>query len=260
MTGSAASGVAAWLRFLEEDSDTGIRAALFRTSGGGEPLGFCFTRIDRHDPSLGLSGKVLQRAVPSLAGSLLRSLFPPPVLILGLAGEIPDGACIDDVPIGRPCRRIEPTGTRPGPVRSGWVDSGIHVRCWATEEPGKESCARRLLDEIMERNDPPGAVGAGRRCPGRSVLGRAGPGTDGCFRAGDSRHPPPAADPPWVSERPVVHPYGPRDRFPAARPHIGEAAVGRSGCSACRPQPKYPAVALGRRVDALPEGGRSDAG
>ena len=154
MTGSAASGVAAWLRFLEEDSDTGIRAALFRTSGGGEPLGFCFTRIDRHDPSLGLSGKVLQRAVPSLAGSLLRSLFPPPVLILGLAGEIPDGACIDDVPIGRPCRRIEPTGTRPGPVRSGWVDSGIHVRCWATEEPGKESCARRLLDEIMERNDP----------------------------------------------------------------------------------------------------------
>ena len=154
MTGNAPSGVAGWLRFLEEDGDNGIRAALFRTSGGGEPLGFCFTRIDRHDRSLGQPGDILLRAVPSLVGSLLRSVFPPPVLILGLADEIPDGACMTYVPIGRPCRRIEPADTRADPARDGWVDRGIHVRCWATEEPGRESSARRLLEELMERDDP----------------------------------------------------------------------------------------------------------
>ena len=154
MTGNAPSGGAAWLRFLEEEGGTGVRAALFRTSGGGEPLGFCFTRIDRHDRSLGQPGTVLQRAVPSLAGSLLRSVFPPPALILGLAGEIPNGACIGDVPIGRPCRRIEPTGAHAGPVRGGWLGRGLHIRCWTTEASGGESRAHRLLDEILGRDDP----------------------------------------------------------------------------------------------------------
>ena len=154
MTGSAPSGGAAWLRFLEEEGGTGVRAALFRTSGGGEPLGFCFTRVGRHDRSLGQSGTVLQRAVPSLAGSLLRSVFPPPVLILGLAGEIPDGTRIDGVPIGEPWRRIEPAGARADSVRGGWFDSGIRLRCWTTEAPGGEHRAQRLLDEILERDDP----------------------------------------------------------------------------------------------------------
>ena len=40
---------AAWFRFIEEPGGRGIRAALFETSGEGEPLSFCFTRIDRND-------------------------------------------------------------------------------------------------------------------------------------------------------------------------------------------------------------------
>ena len=204
MIGSAPSGGAAWLRFLEEDGGTGIRAALFLTSGSGEPSGFCFTRLDRRDRSPGPSGTFLQRAVTSLAGSLLRSVVPPPVLVLGWAAEIPDGTRIDDVSIGRLWRPVEPTGARAGPVRNGWVDRctfpsrsagadtgcagpvrngwvdrctlpsgsagadtgcadpvrggwfdrGFPVRCWAAEAPGGESCARRLLDGIMARDDP----------------------------------------------------------------------------------------------------------
>ena len=154
MTGSAPSGEAAWLRYLEEDDGTGVRAALFLASGGGEPSGFCFTRLDRRDWSPGPSGTIQQRAVSSLAGSLLRSVAPPPVLILGVAGEIPDGTRIDDVSIGRLWRSVEPTGARADPVRGSRFDRGFQVRCWAAEAPGGESRARRLLDEILERDDP----------------------------------------------------------------------------------------------------------
>ena len=154
MTGSAPSRRAAWLRFLEEDGGTGIRAALFLTSGGSEPSGFCFTRLDRRDRSLGQSGTVLERAVSSLAGALLRSVVPPPVLILGLAGEIPDRTRIDDVSIGQPWRRIEPTGARADSVRGGGFDKGAHLRFWTSEASGGESRAGRLLDEVLGRDDP----------------------------------------------------------------------------------------------------------
>ncbi len=175
MTGSPPSGRVAWLRFLEEDGGAGIRAALFLTSGGGEPEGFCFTRLDRRDWSLGPSETIRQRAVSSLAGSLLRAVAPPPALVLGLAAEIPGGTRIDDVSIGRLWCAIEPTGARTDPARSGradrctlpsgsagsdtgrgggWSDRGFQVRCWAAEAPGGESCAHRLLDGITERDDP----------------------------------------------------------------------------------------------------------
>ena len=46
------SDAAVWLRFIEEEDGRGIRAALFETSGQGDPLAFCVGRVDRRDPFL----------------------------------------------------------------------------------------------------------------------------------------------------------------------------------------------------------------
>ena len=61
----------AWLRFVEEEDGKGIRAALFHTSLQGEPLGFCFTRVSRGEPSE-RTGAVRPNPRSYLAKSLFR--------------------------------------------------------------------------------------------------------------------------------------------------------------------------------------------
>ena len=101
-------GAIAWLRFVEETNGKGIRAALFQTSTQGEPLSFCFTRMDARDPSLGQSVNGRLTALPALAKSLFRATSISPALILGLADEIPARMFADDLQVKLPSCLVRP--------------------------------------------------------------------------------------------------------------------------------------------------------
>ena len=79
----------AWLRFDEEEAGGGIRAALLQTSGDGEPLAFCFARVDLRDPSIRNAEDPRNAALNALAGALFRAADPPPPA-LALDDELPD--------------------------------------------------------------------------------------------------------------------------------------------------------------------------
>ena len=95
----------AWLRFDEEEAGGGIRAALFQTSGDGEPTAFCFARIDLRDPSIRNAENPRNAALSALAGALFRAADPPPPPALALADELPDSLSGGARPLP-PMRRV----------------------------------------------------------------------------------------------------------------------------------------------------------
>ena len=145
----AGSPAAAWLRVVEEDGGAGVRAALFLTSDGGEPVGFCFTRRARNESASGPSA-VAPGDFASLAGSLLRAAVPPPVLVLRPASEAASGFPQDGA-FGLPWGCVEPAGVK-GDLGGGDGTSGDAVE-WS-REPDNGSAARRLFDEICRRTGP----------------------------------------------------------------------------------------------------------
>ena len=148
LTGDVSSGAVAWLRFVEERGGQGVRAALLQTSGGGEPLGFSFTRIDRDDSAIRRPVRARCAAMETLAATLMRAASPAPALVLGLASEVPIEALAGGLPVELPFCLFRPAGARADATACS-VEA-----LWATAEPHGESTARRLFDEIVERDDP----------------------------------------------------------------------------------------------------------
>ena len=138
-------GTIAWLRFVEETDGKGIQAALFQTSTQGEPLSFCFTRMDARDPSLGQSVNGRLTALPALAKSLFRATSISPALILGVADEIPARALTDHLRVGLPACL---TGT------ADWANGHRPNLDWVTKQPHEAPDARRILDEVMGKDNP----------------------------------------------------------------------------------------------------------
>ena len=129
---------AAWLRFVEEEDGTGIRAALFESSGSGEPLTFCFTRVSRNDPSLKGPGIPRLNALSGLTLTLCRASAGSPALALGKADELPEGLFTSSIRVGAPFCRVGD-------------DGNLH---WPAGKPHQQSGLKRLLDEMLERPDP----------------------------------------------------------------------------------------------------------
>ena len=140
-TEGAHSGGVAWLRFVEEEGGKGTRAALFQTSGQGEPLDFCFTRMDQHE-STRQRGIVRPSVLSSLAQPLFQAAASSPMLVLTLIDEVPFGAFTDHIRVRLPFCRIQ--------SRAGALPQLI----WETGQPDGESGARRLLAEVMEQGNP----------------------------------------------------------------------------------------------------------
>ena len=157
LTESNHSNAVAWLRFIEEEG-RGIRAALFETSAQGEPLAFHFTRTDRCDPSSRHPGDARQIALSSLAKSLFLAAAESTALIFGLAEEVAPETFDDELRVGLPICRV-----RSDPIESpasagsryGNPSDGYHQQLhWMSERPREGSDAQRVLDEIVELDDP----------------------------------------------------------------------------------------------------------
>ncbi len=153
-TKSTHSRSIAWLRFVEETDGTGMRAALLQTTAEGEPLDFCFSRMERRE-SVGARASVKPKVLSALARWLFGAAAPSPALILVLAEEVPAGVFTDEIRTGPPLCRIATAGVeiRAEPAHGDPADGP----CQPLREAGRhreDSEASRLLGEVMNRVHP----------------------------------------------------------------------------------------------------------
>ena len=148
-------GAIGFLRLLDEDQGTGIRAALFVASAQDVPLEFCFTRADLVDSVLWKKEHSRNVAAVSLITELFRSSYQTPDLVLGLAEEIPPLVFTAEISVDIPVCRVT---TDPAP-RRGASEEMEHIGSslflvWSAPPPAEGSVARRLLEVLVERPDP----------------------------------------------------------------------------------------------------------
>ena len=143
----------AWLRFVEERGGKGMRAALFQTSAQGEPLDFCFSRMERNESVPW--GTVKPKILSSLAKSLFGAAASSPALILTLADEVPEGVFIDEIQTGPP---VCPISTAAAGIHAesaqGDSSNGRCQSLWEAAHHSEDSLASRLLGEVMSREYP----------------------------------------------------------------------------------------------------------
>lgn len=148
------TGAVGFLRFVDEAGGKGIRGALFLASGRGEPLDFCFTRIDVHHSFLWRRGDARRQAVTALIKVLFPAANQTPVLILALASEIPPQLFVDDIRVQVPLCLVAPSETPGQDATPDSQPARAASLTWATERPGDESEAMRLVEGLMRRRDP----------------------------------------------------------------------------------------------------------
>ena len=142
--------VAGWLRIVEENDGAAVHAALFLTSGRGEPVGFCFTRGERYQSTSWPPRAGEPADLSSLVGSLLRAAVPAPVLVLGLASEAASGFP-EGVVSGLPWGCVAAAAGE-GDLGGAGGTSGAAVE-WS-RAPDNGSAARRLFGEICRQTAP----------------------------------------------------------------------------------------------------------
>lgn len=147
------TGAVGFLRFVDEAGGKGIRGALFLTSGRGDPLDFCFTRIDVQYSFLWRRGDARRQAVASLVKVLFEAAARVPTLILGLADDIPSQLFTEDIQVQVPLCLITPAAAPAQAAATVAQSAAELVLTWVTEQPGDESEAIRLLHGFMHRHD-----------------------------------------------------------------------------------------------------------
>ena len=145
-------GLAGFLRFEEESSGKGIRAALFLMTGRGEPVEFSFTRIDVAGSFLWRAGEAHQHAVTALSKALFESVSRKPTLLLVLAGEVPPRVFTEDLEVQVPmCRIASPDVTVDAATEHPELLNEAINLFWIGKPPQIESPARQLLEALCNR-------------------------------------------------------------------------------------------------------------
>jgi len=152
LTRDQAPGIAAYLKFVDEEDDKGIQGALFMVSSRGAPLDYSFTRVDVHNSFLWRQGDARRNAVTSLTRVLFEGSSRTPDLILALAEEVPARVFADDLSVNVPLCRIsaDPLTVQAASEESEHIDDSINV-IWATRNPDSDSNARNLLEALRDR-------------------------------------------------------------------------------------------------------------
>ena len=145
-------GVVGYLKFVDEEDDKGMQAALFLVSSRGAPLDYCFSRVDVHNSFLWRQGDARRNAVAALARVLFEGTSRTPDLILSLAEEVPPRVFADDIAVSVPLCRISigDVTVQAAAEESEILRDSANV-VWATKMPAPDSDARKLLEALLDR-------------------------------------------------------------------------------------------------------------
>lgn len=152
LTAGEDSGVAGYLRFIDEPDGKGIRGALFIVSSRGEPLDFSFTRIDVHSGFLWRAGEARRQAVTSLTKALFQAATKVPDVILALADEVAPRVFTEDLEVDVPLCRINTAemAIQAGSEEEERLSDSVNL-FWINGRPPLESPARSLIDAMNGR-------------------------------------------------------------------------------------------------------------
>ena len=105
----------AYLRFVVEGDGGGIRGCLFVISGQGDPLEFCFTRVDVPSGPLWSRAQAIRRAVAELVKALFQAGRLQPDVVFCLSAETPQEVFSEDIDAQVPVCRVwvSPDGDSP---------------------------------------------------------------------------------------------------------------------------------------------------
>jgi len=146
------SGVAGFLRFIDEPGVRGIRGALFIMSDRGEPIEFAFTRINLGSGVLWRPEHARSRSVSALTRALFESASSHADMVMALAEDTPPTVfsenILPEIPL---CRLAFTDSTAAGPSERTQRLSESLILYWTNGLPSPGSVAARTVELLGER-------------------------------------------------------------------------------------------------------------
>lgn len=143
----------AYLRFTEEPEGEGLRAALFIISCRGEPLEFCFTRVEVPHSPLWHTGQARDFAVIALAEALFEAANRLPSLVLALASETSARCFSEGLAVHVPVCRVSTQDCPLEEVSEGaqHLSDSLYLY-WEIGRPPVDSVAATLVEALAVRH------------------------------------------------------------------------------------------------------------
>lgn len=144
-------GLAGYLRFADEVGG-GLRGALFLVNGRGDPVDFCFSRVEIPASFLWRAGEARRQAVRALCLSLFTACPREPQLILARAEEVSPLVFTEDLEVLLPLCRVADgaAGVHAASESPEELSDALHV-FWVAAPPAPDSPVRVLLDALAGR-------------------------------------------------------------------------------------------------------------
>ena len=155
----------AYLRFVEEAGGGRLRGCMFVVSLQGDPLEFCFTRVDLPAGPLWDHDLAQRRAVAELARALFQAGSLQPDAVFCLSSETPEEVFAEDIDAQVPVCRVSdgPGGGLPAPSAAHGDGPSVAL-CWPNRPApagSGESPLDRYLGSPHRLMEPFGRAGLG---------------------------------------------------------------------------------------------------
>ena len=146
------SGVAGFLRFIDEPDGRGIRGALFIMSARGEPVEFAYTRIKLRSGVLWRPGHARSRSVSALTKALFESATTQADVVFSLAEETPPAVFSDDIRPEIPlCRVASQDPVSVAPTEETQQLSESLTLYWTNGVPPPGSVTAQVVELLGQR-------------------------------------------------------------------------------------------------------------
>lgn len=151
-TSDAASlGTAAFLRVIPFSEGGGYDGVLFVMSTDGEPVEFCFSRIETPRTALWRKKDLVRRASTELTRSLLQVCADTPAVVFARADEVGPDVFEDlsvDIPVCRVASSLDLAAASPLEHEESPAGDDLHL-FWSPESPGEAQVARMVVDRLV---------------------------------------------------------------------------------------------------------------
>lgn len=149
---SAALGTAAFLRVIPFPEGGGYDGVLFVMNATGEPVEFCFSRIETPRTALWRKKDLARRAAVEIARSLVQVCAASPLLLLARADEVGPEVFTEELGLEIPVCRVAPSlalaAVAADEREETLADGELHLFWSAEVAPGSEA-ARQLVERLV---------------------------------------------------------------------------------------------------------------
>ena len=146
------SGVAGFLRFIDEPDGRRIRGALFIMSARGEPVEFAFTRIALSSSVLWRLGHARSRSISALTKALFESASNQADVVFSLAEETPPAVFSDSISPEVPlCRVASQDSVSVAPTEETQQLSESLTLYWTNGLPPPGSVTAQIVELLGQR-------------------------------------------------------------------------------------------------------------